>query len=250
MMIASAITDKGIVREQNQDTVFSSVRPVGPLPNLFMVADGMGGHQAGDYCSRMLIERIVEGVSAAGNKLPLRALREAIQSANNSLYKESQRDPKLSGMGSTLTAAFLEEGTLYVMNIGDSRLYVAEVEDTIPRQVTRDHSYVEEMVSAGLMKRGSDVYNKNKNIITRAVGIGHRLDIDVFEVPVTEDAEILICSDGLSNMVSDQEIGCILREYDDIESAAQELIRAANGHGGRDNISVVLVRPFGKGASL
>lgn len=250
-MTASAITDKGIVREQNQDTVFSSTDPVGPLPNLFMVADGMGGHQAGDYCSRMLISRISEELSEAGDgKLPLKALRDAIQKANDELCREASQDPKLSGMGSTLTAAFIEEDTLYVMNIGDSRLYISDMENIVPRQVTRDHSYVEEMVSAGLMKRGSEIYNRNKNIITRAVGIGFRLDIDVFEVPVREDTEILICSDGLTNMVSDHEIGCILRENDDIHEAAMELIRAANGHGGRDNISVVLVRPHGKGASV
>ncbi|MBQ7535515.1 MAG: Stp1/IreP family PP2C-type Ser/Thr phosphatase [Stomatobaculum sp.] len=249
-MTASAITDKGIVREQNQDTVFSSTVPVGPLPNLFMVADGMGGHQAGDYCSRMLISRIRDELLNSSVRVPLRALRSAIHKANEALYEEALADPKLSGMGSTLTAAFIEEDTLYVMNIGDSRLYVADVEDIVPRQVTRDHSYVEEMVSAGLMKRGSEVYNRNKNIITRAVGIGNRLDIDVFEVPITEETEILICSDGLTNMVSDQEIGCIFREYDDVQQAAEELIRAANGHGGRDNISVVLVRPHGKGAAV
>ena len=249
-MTASAITDKGIVREQNQDTVFSSTEPVGPLPNLFMVADGMGGHQAGDYCSRMLISRIRDELADSAGRIPLKALRHAIHKANDSLYEEASADPKLSGMGSTLTAAFIEDETLYVMNIGDSRLYVADVEDTVPRQVTRDHSYVEEMVSAGLMRRGSEVYNRNKNIITRAVGIGSRLEIDVFEVPLTEDTEILICSDGLTNMVSDQEIGCILREYDDVNQAAEELIRAANGHGGRDNISVVLVRPHGKGAAV
>ena len=144
-------------------------------------------------------------------------------------------------MGSTLTAAFIEDETLYVMNIGDSRLYVADVEDTVPRQVTRDHSYVEEMVSAGLMKRGSEVYNRNKNIITRAVGIGSRLEIDIFEVQLEEETEILICSDGLTNMVDDDEILRIVKTSVDVPDMAENLIKMANHNGGKDNIGVVII---------
>jgi len=247
---AFAKTDIGRSRKSNQDYFYMSTEPVGPLPNLFIAADGMGGHNAGDFASRFCTEHLTAYVRGSHEQDPRDVLTHAAREVNRELLEAASKDPELTGTGTTMVAAVIRDGICCTMNIGDSRLYVADAENTVPRQVTRDHSYVEEMVSAGLMKRGSEVYNRNKNIITRAVGIGSRLEIDVFEVPLEEDTEILICSDGLTNMVSDQEIGCILREYDDVNQAAEELIRAANGHGGRDNISVVLVRPHGKGAAV
>ena len=249
-MIAAALTDRGLVRNQNQDTVFCSVEPVGVLPDLYMVADGMGGHKAGDYCSRMLVERILAEVRGAKSGAPLRVLRRAILEANRSLYEESLRNDDLSGMGSTLTAAVSDGESLSVFNVGDSRLYVLDAEEMIPRQVTRDHSYVEEMVKAGRMQRGSEVYNRNKNIITRAVGISPRIEMDMFEVPLREHSLVMLCTDGLTNMLSDEEIGCILREHLSPEEAVDQLVQAANHQGGADNISVVLFRPGEKEASL
>lgn len=249
-MKASALTDKGRVRVQNQDTVFMSTSPLGGLPNLFMVADGMGGHQAGDYCSRMLVERITSFVGEYPEGAPVRILREAIEEANRSLFLESVKEPHLAGMGSTLTAAVVDGDILCVFNIGDSRLYVLEDGSSIPKQVTRDHSYVEEMVQAGRMKRGSSMYQMHKNIITRAVGIGPRVDIDAFEVELPGVNTVLICSDGLTNMVGDEEIGRILLAHPEPEGAAKALIEEANANGGRDNISVVIVLPEGEGAAV
>jgi protein phosphatase len=249
-MKSAAKTDRGLKRNQNQDTVFQSASGVGPLPNLFMVADGMGGHRGGGYCSSTLIERICSCLGQSGDKIPVRALRRAVEEANFSLYQESLRQESLSGMGSTLVAAFYEDDTLYVFNIGDSRLYVMDEEDPVPRQITRDHSYVEEMVKAGRMQRGSEVYNRNKNIITRAVGISPRIEMDMFEVPLREHSLVMLCTDGLTNMLSDEEIGCILREHLSPEEAVDQLVQAANHQGGADNISVVLFRPGEKEASL
>lgn len=248
-MRAAARTDRGLVRETNQDTVFVSATAVGALPNLFMVADGMGGHRAGDYCSRMLVDRIVEELKKWPQELPARALRTAIEAANSSLFAESQAHPELSGMGSTLVAAFSEEELLYVFNIGDSRLYCLR-RDGVLEQVTRDHSYVEEMVNAGRMERGSRVYNQNKNIITRAVGIGESAEADVFELSLHDVDALLLCTDGLTNMLSDAEIAETLLRCGDPDQAAEELIRAANACGGKDNISVVLVLPHGEEAAL
>lgn len=248
-MRAAARTDRGLVRETNQDTIFISGTAVGALPNLFMVADGMGGHRAGDYCSRMLVDRIVEELKKRPQELPAKALRAAIEAANSSLFAEAQAHQELSGMGSTLVAAFSEEALLYVFNIGDSRLYFLRRDGAL-EQVTRDHSYVEEMVNAGRMERGSTVYNQNKNIITRAVGIGESAEADVFELSLHEVDALLLCTDGLTNMLSDTEIAEILLRHSDPEQAAAELIRAANARGGRDNISVVLVLPYGEEAAL
>ena len=249
-MIAAALTDRGLVRNQNQDTVFCSVEPVGVLPDLYMVADGMGGHKAGDYCSRMLVERILAEVRGAKSGAPLRVLRRAILEANRSLYEESLRNDDLSGMGSTLTAAVSDGESLTVFNVGDSRLYVLDAEDMIPRQVTRDHSYVEEMVLAGRMKRGSEIYNRNKNIITRAIGIGEHVDIDAFEVDLLPETIVLLCTDGLSNMLSDAEIGRILRAHTDPDETVEALIDAANARGGSDNISAVVLMSSGKEAAV
>ena len=151
-MKACALTDTGRVRTANQDYVYASVEPVGSLPNLFVVADGMGGHQAGDYASRYIVENLVTYLQYTENSQIVPLLREGILKVNTQLYQESKEKPELSGMGTTLVAAVADENTLYVANVGDSRLYL--VRDRI-RQVTRDHSYVEELVSLGRLERGS-----------------------------------------------------------------------------------------------
>ena len=152
--------------------------------------------------------------------------------------------------GATLTAAVSDGESLTVFNVGDSRLYVLDAEEMIPRQVTRDHSYVEEMVLAGRMKRGSEIYNRNKNIITRAIGIGEHVDIDAFEVDLLPETIILLCTDGLSNMLSDAEIGRILRAHTDPDETVEALIDAANARGGSDNISAVVLMSSGKEAAV
>ena len=230
-MNAVALTDRGRVRSSNQDTVFAENHAVGALPNLYLVADGMGGHRAGDYCSQTLTTRIISALRESEGKLPLPALRDAVLLANESLYVEAQRHTELEGMGTTLVAAFLEEQSATVLNIGDSRCY-ALTSDGGFRQITRDHSYVEEMVSA---------YNRAKNIITRAIGVGAAVEMDLFELPLEGLSMLLLCTDGLTNMLGDDEIGAILRGDETLSSMAEHLIQAANEKGGRDNISVVLV---------
>lgn len=245
MMKAVALSDRGKVRRLNQDTVFASESRIGILPNLLIVADGMGGHQAGDYCSRMLVTKILDTVRSfrAGEHVAI--VRGAIENANRELYRESVSDPKLAGMGSTLVAAIVEDGMLYAFNVGDSRLYLI---DRHMHQITKDHSFVEEMVAAGRMKRGSLDYKNNKNIITRAVGIEMSVDVDVFEIPLKKNEVILLCSDGLTNMLSDAEIESVLLDSGSLDDAAGKLIAAANDRGGTDNISVVLAALSGKEA--
>ena len=247
-MKACALTDTGRVRTANQDYVYASVEPVGSLPNLFVVADGMGGHQAGDYASRYIVENLVTYLQYTENSQIVPLLREGILKVNTQLYQESKEKPELSGMGTTLVAAVAYENTLYVANVGDSRLYL--VRDRI-RQVTKDHSYVEELVSLGRLERGSKDYKDKKNIITRAVGTEDKLLVDFFEVGLEPGDFILMCSDGLSNMLEDVEMEEIVGSDLELEEKAEKLITVANDNGGKDNIAVVLVDPqIGREVSL
>ena len=244
-MQAVGRTDKGLVREINQDYIFVSAKPVGPLPNLFLVADGMGGHNAGDFASRFLVQHLIVYMKKQPAGTPvIKALQEGIQAVNQLLYEKASEDIYLSGMGTTLVAAVYSEGVLYVANVGDSRLYVSGKEI---RQITRDHSYVEEMVALGRMMRGSADYRRNKNIITRAVGTTPRVNVDFFETEIEEGEVILLCSDGLSNMVEDSTIHKIVKNAPSLDAAARILVDRANDNGGADNISVVLVCPKGSG---
>ena len=247
-MKACALTDTGRVRTANQDYVYASVEPVGSLPNLFVVADGMGGHQAGDYASRYIVENLVSYLQYTENSQIVPLLREAILKVNTMLYHEAKEKPEFSGMGTTLVAAVADENTLYVAKVGDSRLYL--VRDRI-RQVTRDHSYVEELVSLGRLERGNKDYKDKKNIITRAVGTEDKLLVDFFEVGLEPGDYILMCSDGLSNMLEDAEMEEIIGSDLELQEKAEKLITVANDNGGKDNIAVVLVDPqIGREGSL
>ena len=234
-MISYAKTDTGIVRRSNQDFLFASDQPVGPLPNLFIVADGMGGHKAGDFASRYVVEHMKEYIENSDL-----VLRKALEKTNLGLYEESMEDPEREGMGSTLVAATIEDDMMYVANVGDSRLYL--LRDSLA-QITRDHSLVEEMVARGKMERDSESYRNQKNIITRAVGIGKRVEADFFEVPLLESDCVLLCSDGLTNMVDDAEISRVLKTTDTLKEKTDALIDEANRNGGKDNIAIVLVEP-------
>lgn len=241
-----AKTDKGRKRRMNQDYVFGTDGPIGSIPNLFLLADGMGGHKAGDYASRYLVERLREELSVESTEPLVRLLGKKINLVNSELYRLSVENESLNGMGSTLVCVVIEDETMTVANIGDSRAYL--VHENRIRQLTRDHSFVEEMVEKGMMRRGSDAYQKSKNLITRAVGIETAVETDFFEIELYEGDLVLLCSDGLSNMVDNESILGILRDKSDIKSRAQALIDMANINGGKDNIGLILIDPYGKEA--
>lgn len=245
-MEAYALTDVGQVRSMNQDYIYSSPEMVGSLPNLFLVADGMGGHQAGDYASRFAVENLVIYINRTASGSAVMQLKTGIEAVNERLYEESLMREELKGMGCTLVAAVVEDNLLYVANVGDSRLYL--IHGDAIRQVTKDHSYVEEMVAMGQMRRGSADYNSRKNIITRAMGIGRSVEPDFFEVDLEEGDYILLCSDGLSNMVDDETIRRIITGEGSLKEKASCLIQEANRQGGIDNIAAVLVNPLGREA--
>lgn len=247
-MKAYSLTDVGRVRAMNQDYIYSSPEAVGALPNLFLVADGMGGHKAGDFASRYMVENLVVYLNRTKGTGVIGQLKSAIDHVNKGLYGESLNHEELNGMGCTLVAAVVEEDLLYVANVGDSRLYL--IHGDLIHQVTRDHSYVEEMVALGQMDRGSQAYNRQKNIITRAMGISTAVDTDFFEVNLEAGDYFLLCSDGLSNMVDNREICRIVSGPGTLREKAEALIREANLRGGSDNIAVVLVDPLERGADV
>ena len=169
-------------------------------------------------------------------------MKEALTEANSQLLEEAGADPSKSGMGTTVVAATVIGGLLHVANIGDSRLYVIDHEAI--RQITRDHSLVEEMVRLGEMDKAAAKVHPDKNIITRAIGVTRELAVDFFEVELRPGDMILLCSDGLTNMVEDEEIKEIVLEQKNIVEKAEKLINTANENGGKDNITVVLIEPF------
>lgn len=236
-----SITDTGVLRNMNQDYCFSSDGPVGNLPNLYIVCDGMGGHNAGEYASRYTVERIVASVSRSRWKEPVRILKDAIQKANEILVIEAKEDPSKSGMGTTVVAAAIIDHKLYVANVGDSRLYV--VNETI-KQVTKDHSYVEEMIRRGKFSPDDARIHEKKNVITRAVGAMEHVQPDFFEVDLKEKDAVLMCTDGLSNMVTNERIHQIVLSSNDVEEIAKALVKEANINGGKDNITVLITKPY------
>lgn len=240
-MKSFGITDIGRKRKVNQDYLFFSDEPVGCFPNLYIVADGMGGHKAGDYASRYTIERVVASVSRNTGEEPIAIMKEAINKANELLVAESREDESKSGMGTTLVIGTIIGNKLFVANIGDSRLYVVGQN---MRQITRDHSLVDEMVRLGEINADEARVHPDKNIITRAVGTSDHVEADFFEVEVTADDTILLCTDGLTNMVRDDEILDIIKKYDNAQAATMQLVKEANANGGRDNITVMIIKPF------
>lgn len=234
-----SITDIGKQRQLNQDYVFTSQVPMGTLPNLFIVADGMGGHKAGEYASKCAVETIVDDVNLSTEKSVIKVLSGAIRHANERIRQVSSQDDNYQGMGTTLVVAAFDGKEMYVANVGDSRLYLFH--DGL-RQVTTDHSLVEEMVRIGELEREKARNHPDKNIITRAIGVVEVVDVDFFELDDLKEGDIiLMCSDGLSNMLDDNELERIVGGAGTLEEKAKRLIAAANLNGGRDNIAVILI---------
>ncbi len=235
-----SITDTGRTRNANQDYVFCAQDAVGSFPNLFVVADGMGGHNAGDTASRMCVEEVVSQIEKSTKVTPIGIFEQAVSAANEKVYQMSMTDTNLEGMGTTIVATSVLGEMAYVINVGDSRLYVYK--DSL-QQVTVDHSLVEEMVQSGRIQKEDMRTHPNKNIITRALGTNKSVKADCFEINVTEGDVLLLCSDGLSNMLEDNRIEEIIKNHiDDMKTVGERLVEEANQAGGKDNISVVLVR--------
>lgn len=242
-----SITDVGMVRQVNQDYVFTTGKPLGILQNLFVVADGMGGHQAGDYASKCTVEVMIKELAKSEGEDIERVLVKAIKAANREIIKEASADEHLKGMGTTVVVATVKEQMLYFANVGDSRLYL--INQGI-QQLSKDHSLVEEMVRLGGIKPEEAKHHPDKNIITRAIGAKADVDVDFYEHRLKRGDIILMCTDGLSNMVEDEELFHIVQGSRDIVEAGEMLVEAAKENGGTDNIGVVLFEPFADEVSV
>ncbi len=241
MRVYSA-TDVGQRRKLNQDYVFASLEPVGNLPNLFVVADGMGGHNAGDYASSHAVQILVDEIRKDADFNPIRVIRHAIETANTEIIEQAQSDARYKGMGTTIVVSTIVGNYAYVANVGDSRLYI--IQDGI-HQVTKDHSLVQEMVRIGELQPAEARNHPDKNIITRALGAERTVDIDFFDMKLEPESTILMCSDGLTNMVEDAKIEDIITgQSENLEKKGEKLLAEANSNGGKDNIAIVLIEPF------
>ena len=241
-MKAFALTNMGVQRNTNQDYAYVSEMKIGNLPNILIVADGMGGHKAGEVASEQAVNTVLESIKHNESEDKITIIEKAIEEANQRVLDMSASDEKFKGMGTTLVVATLENDILYVANVGDSRLYL--IEDNEIKQITRDHSLVQEMISKGEIDKESARTHSRKNVITRAIGADTKIIADFFEVDIKTDTKILLCSDGLSNMVEDSQIIRIIEECSGktLEDTVHKLIDAANENGGCDNIAVVLAQ--------
>ena len=233
-------TDKGKTRKINQDYIYCSDEPVGLLPNLYIVADGMGGYNAGDFASRCSVEAFVSQVQKNEQPTVISTMSDALKTANATVLKNARENEELSGMGTTFVAATVFPDRTYVLNVGDSRLYLLGNE---MKQITVDHSYVEEMVRKGEIQRKDARIHPKKNVITRAVGVADAVEADFYEVETMEDSRfLLLCTDGLTNMVEDEEIRhTVMRNMEKPQEALQNLVKSANEYGGKDNISIIII---------
>ena len=238
-MKSYGITDIGKKRKINQDYLFFSDEPVGCFPNLYIVADGMGGHKAGDKASSYSVKRFVELAGKAEKEVPFLVMEKLLDQVNREVYQLSQKEEKYEGMGTTFVAATVVDQVVYVMNVGDSRLYYY---DGSLRQVTMDHSLVEELVRAGELGRMESRHHPQKNIITKAVGVADEIQPDFFMLDMGMGQKILLCSDGLSNMVDDDKLEEIMAESGEVEELAKKCIEEALFYGGLDNIAVVIAQ--------
>ena len=219
-MKSFGMTDIGRKRKVNQDYLFFSDEPIGCFPNLYIVADGMGGHKAGDKASSYAVNRFVELAKKEKKELPFLVMERLLNEVNEAVYELSCKEEQYTGMGTTFVAATVVDKTAYIMNVGDSRLYYF---DGKIRQVTMDHSLVEELVRAGEIDRSESRNHPQKNIITKAVGVAEDIQPDFFIVDMEEGSSLLLCSDGLTNMVDDEKLEEILSEDCTEEEYAEAL---------------------------
>ena len=240
-MQAAGKTDVGNIRENNEDVLYLSIDPIGSLPNLFLVADGMGGHRAGEIASQsamqFFLEYIKENSCSDGELLDYMA--EGVKYANNAVFKLSLADPTYFGMGTTLTVCVISDQKVLIAHIGDSRIYLAS--DGKLQQLTNDHTFVSEMVRAGQFSKEEAERHPSKNALTRALGVDHDVSADAPMAAVTTGDMLLLCSDGLSNMVPEEDIEEILKSDKNVEAKATALIERAKKNGGLDNITVIVI---------
>ncbi|MFZ5643297.1 MAG: Stp1/IreP family PP2C-type Ser/Thr phosphatase [Bacillota bacterium] len=227
-------TEVGLIRKRNEDSVC-----VIPELALFAVADGMGGHLAGEVASRMAIESVVEELRLGCGSNIENNLLKGVQIANSKVYEVSRRDTSCRGMGTTLTAAVIKEREMVLAHVGDSRAYLIRGERIIT--LTEDHSLVQEMLKHGGITKEQARDHPHRNVLTRALGTDPSVEVDIIKTVLEKKDIVLICSDGLSGLVEDYEIRQIVNSASGPEQAVKDLIQEALNRGGNDNITVIVV---------
>lgn len=234
-------TDKGLRRSNNEDACFVMTKD-----RVFIVADGVGGNNSGEIASRTCVNEIVKYVEE--NPLSgLKGLQQVksyfeicLRDVNFKVLEMSQRYEKNKGMATTVVTAYLSEGCLYIVNVGDSRAYV--LRDKVLTQITEDHTYVNTLLKAGLISEAEAENHDKKNMITKAVGADYAIEADYFETPVKAGDIILICTDGLYGEVPKEELISILSREESMTGICSDLVNAANQNGGSDNITMVVLK--------
>jgi protein phosphatase len=232
----SAVTDTGLVRVNNEDS-----HRVNEALGLFAVADGMGGHQAGEVASRIaltVLEERFRELARQGEEIG-NALLYAVEAANHQVFKESCRNNKCNGMGTTLSACLVSEDSLVLAHVGDSRVYLLRAGEIV--QLTEDHSVVQQLLNEGRITAEEVPQHPYRNVLSRALGTGEQLEIDLLRVPLEAGDQVLLCTDGLTNLVPDTAIRAAVAGHSAPEPAVRELVRLALEQGGSDNITLVLV---------
>lgn len=242
-LLSSGLCDIGQKRKTNQDAIYLNSKN-----NIYLVADGMGGHLGGDIASSMAVEDVSNYILSAKDKSPQEVIIESIHFANEKILEKSKNEPKLNGMGTTIVTMLFRGQHLYIGNVGDSRSYLVNRKKLY--QLTRDHSLVQEKLNIGLYTREQAARDPQKNILVRTVGFEDEIDIDVYSYKVSKNDIFLSCSDGLHGAVSDEDIVFLINKFipdpskcnqAHIDQCVEALLNLANDNGGHDNISIVLV---------
>jgi protein phosphatase len=236
-LVWCGLTDTGLVRDHNED--YFSCKTL-KESTLFIVADGMGGHDAGEVASRLAVETACKEVQdgAKGDYDPQKLLEQAVQRANAEVIREGVS--KGSNMGTTLTLALMTQDRAYIASVGDSRTYW--IENGSIRQITEDHSLVAKLVSAGKLTREESRNHPKANLLYRTIGFDENVKVDTFKVDLKRGDSLLLCTDGLWGEVTDEDIHRVCAEEKDLKTACARLIQVANENGGKDNITAVVVR--------
>jgi serine/threonine protein phosphatase PrpC len=242
-------TDVGCVRTSNEDNgrIFRQTLPTGAERYLIVVADGMGGYNAGEVASALVIETMEAFLSRTASD-PERSLKASVESANTRIYRQSLEHTENAGMGTTCTALLLQDGLAYTAHVGDSRLYL--LRDGGIYQMSEEHSQVMDMVRAGVLELGEARHHPDKNVITRALGRQEHVEVSTWLAPLSLRVGdgFLLCSDGLCDQIEDEEINMIAQTHT-VSNACDELVRLAKERGGSDNITVALVRLMQAGSA-
>jgi PPM family protein phosphatase len=229
------LSDKGNVRRINEDYLGFHEDP---NKKLYIIADGMGGHNAGEIASKIAVENTIEYIFSADKIEEVEViLKQAVEASNSKIYEVSNTDLAFKGMGTTITACLIEKNKMVVANVGDSRCYVLENESF--NQITSDHSLVQQLIDNGSITEEEAAIHPNKNVITRALGTAQKVDIDTFSIDLNNISKVMLCTDGLTNSLSKEEIYDIITK-NDCKSSCDKLIELSKQRGGRDNITVII----------